>query len=80
MKDAYYIVDLKTGVYSPIKNFGTSISTFEEKVNYAFKKADGVRFAIANENKEIISYNKNIDSLKKSLENPKTLTKLLDMI
>ncbi len=35
---------------------------------------------IKKENKEIISYNKNIDSLKKTLENPKTVTKLLDMM
>ena len=44
--------------------------TLQEQTNNNIKK----------ENKEIISYNKNIDSLKKSLENPKTIMKLLDMM
>ena len=44
--------------------------TLQEQTNNTIKK----------ENKEIISYNKNIDSLKKSLENPKTIMKLLDMM
>jgi hypothetical protein len=44
--------------------------SLQEQTNNTIKK----------ENKEIISYNKNIDSLKKSLENPKTVTKLLEMM
>lgn len=55
MEGAYYIVDLEKGVYSPIANYGTGDTTFETKVAYAVRKADGVKFAIANENKEIIS-------------------------
>lgn len=55
MEGAYYIVDLEKGVYSPIANYGTGDTTFETKVAYAVRKADGVKFAIANVNKEIIS-------------------------
>lgn len=55
MEGAYYIVDLEKGVYSPIANYGTGDTTLETKVAYAVRKADGVKFAIANVNKEIIS-------------------------
>jgi hypothetical protein len=57
---------------------GDKFMTDQEKEQIALQEQ--TNNTIKKENKEIISYNKNIDSLKKSLENPKTVTKLLDMM
>lgn len=57
---------------------GDKFMTDQEKTQISLQEK--MKENIKKENKETISYNKNINSLKKSLENPKTVTKLLDMI
>ena len=75
------LFDIQAKELKPDAQTTTSADKFmtdQEKTQISLQEK--MKENIKKENKETISYNKNINSLKKSLENPKTVTKLLDMM